>query len=320
MSLTDTPVKRRKRYERGGARNFQLAERDRDIIRAVFDHRFLNSDQIAVLMASPKKKIAERLTELFHAGYLDRPRAQHDYYVNGGAPLVYALGSRGAREIIAETDEEQAQLDWKRKNATATHRFIDHTIATSEFRITLAQALSRPTAGKGSDVQSATLVEGRALLAEMPPETQQVERPWTLRARVMLGQDQDDIGVAPDYAFALRMADGRRRPFVVEIDRGTMPVVRKDLRQTSILRKLLAYDAAWRAKTSERQWGFKTFRVLFVTATRERAANILAAVKAMNHGRGSDLFWAVAASDLTPENMLTPVWRDGRGGEQRLAT
>jgi hypothetical protein len=52
------------------------------------------------------------------------------------------------------------------------------------------------------------------------------------------------IGIEPDSAFSLGFpAAGRRAYFLVEIDRGTMPVERSDITQSSMLRKFLAYGA-----------------------------------------------------------------------------
>ena len=54
----------------------QLTERDRMIVRCVFQHRFLRSWQIAALVGGSKQAVLRRLQLLFHHGYLERPRAQ----------------------------------------------------------------------------------------------------------------------------------------------------------------------------------------------------------------------------------------------------
>ena len=68
-----------------------------------------------------------------------------------------------------------------------------------------------------------------------------------------------EVGVVPDLVFGLHFADGSRRYFMVEIDRGTMPVVRTNMMQTSFERKMRAYLAAHAAKQHERHFGWKTF-------------------------------------------------------------
>ena len=56
------------------------------------------------LIARPPKKLIERLAALYHNQYLDRPRAQLDYYATAGsAPIVYALGNLGAH-VLSEID------------------------------------------------------------------------------------------------------------------------------------------------------------------------------------------------------------------------
>ena len=65
--------------------------------------------------------------------------------------------------------------------------------------------------------------------------------------------------IVPDLVFGLALADGSRRYFMVEIDRGTMPIVRSDLMQTSFEQKMRAYLTAHAAKQHERQFGWKTF-------------------------------------------------------------
>ena len=63
-----------------------------------------------------------------------------------------------------------------------------------------------------------------------------------------------------------------------------MPVVRRGhdafgaRHKSSILRKLLAYADARTSKRPLGQWGWRTFRVLFLTETAARAQSILDAV------------------------------------------
>src|SRR5260370_440987 len=79
-----------------------------------------------------------------------------------------------------------------------------------------------------------------------------------------------DISVVPALVFGLELPNRSRHYFMVEIDRGTMPISRADFAQTSIEKKMRAYLAAHAAKKHERQFGWKTFRVLTVTTDRER--------------------------------------------------
>src|ERR1041384_1053077 len=84
-----------------------------------------------------------------------------------------------------------------------------------------------------------------------------------------------DAAIIPDIVFGLELADGSRRNFMVEIDRGTMPVRRSDPEQTSIERKMRVYLAAHAAKQHHREFGWTNFRVLFVTTNHDRIETML---------------------------------------------
>ena len=92
---------------------FRLTEDDTTIVRMLARHRFLRSTHIAVLIGRSIDRTNDRLRKLFHAGYVDRPRAQLDYYPSAGsAPMVYALADRGARLLIdhigdGDTDQDE---------------------------------------------------------------------------------------------------------------------------------------------------------------------------------------------------------------------
>ena len=59
---------------------FRLTDDDVEIVRQLARHRFLRSTHIAALVGRSLDRTNDRLSRLFHAGYIDRPRAQLDYY------------------------------------------------------------------------------------------------------------------------------------------------------------------------------------------------------------------------------------------------
>ena len=82
---------------------FQLTERDHQIIRLIHRYRFLRSFQIISLMGDSSQQILRRLQLLFHHGYLERPRAQIDYYHQGGSRhIVYGLGNKSSSLVQRE--------------------------------------------------------------------------------------------------------------------------------------------------------------------------------------------------------------------------
>src|SRR5579864_6076644 len=108
---------------------FQLTDDDIEIIRHLARHRFLRSTHIATLVNRSVDRTNDRLMRLFHAGYIDRPRAQLDYYwKSGSAPLIYALADRGVRLLTERDGVSFGNLEWSRKNREAGRPFIEHQI------------------------------------------------------------------------------------------------------------------------------------------------------------------------------------------------
>jgi hypothetical protein len=100
---------------------------------------------IAALVGRSLDRTNDRLSRLFHAGYVDRPRAQLDYYPTAGsAPMAYALADRGARLLIERDGIDFANVEWSRKNRQAGRPFIEHQLEVMDFYVSLQRAASRP--------------------------------------------------------------------------------------------------------------------------------------------------------------------------------
>jgi hypothetical protein len=300
-------LRRKRRFVREAPQPFQLTDRDGMLVRLVGQYRFLRSTHLSELCQAPHKKVCDRLTSLFHAGYLDRPRAQFEHYREGGgsAPMVYALGNHGAQLLNERHGSEVANVDWARKNDLAGRQFIDHTLAIADVRVALQRAIrERP---------GFQLLEPKQLLEMAPVETRARQRPWVWRSKVHYNDATFELGVNPDYAFAIQYPDGRFRAFLVECDRGTMPVDRANLTQTSLKRKFLAYAAAKRADLHQRHFGWKAFRVLMVTTNKQRADNALETIRECVHEDGRGLFLLADRQSLAAADVISYQWRDARG-------
>jgi DNA-binding Lrp family transcriptional regulator len=287
---------------------FRLTDDDVDIVRQLARHRFLRSTHVAALIGRSLDRTNDRLARLFHAGYLDRPRAQLDYYPSAGsAPMVYALADRGARLLIERDGVAFANVEWSRKNREAGRPFIEHQLEIMDFYVALqCSARNRP---------GLHVIHAEELAAGFADQTVNPHNPFGLRARLTHGGIVREIGVVPDLAFGLAFADGSRRCFMVEIDRGTMPVVRADLTQTSYERKMRGYLTAYAAKQHEKKFGWKAFRVLTVTTDATRKRTMLEALAKIRvpHSPGPTLFWFLPRPELFAFNPLAQPWQDGSG-------
>src|SRR3954452_12805241 len=134
---------RRPRFRRAATPPpFRLTEDDVEIVLVVARHRFLRSTHIAALVGRSLDRTNDRLLRLFHAGYIDRPRAQLDYYPSfGSAPMIYALGNRGVRLLREWDGADFRNEEWGRKNREAGRPFIEHQIEIVDFQVALQRAV-----------------------------------------------------------------------------------------------------------------------------------------------------------------------------------
>lgn len=291
---------------------FRLTDDDVEIIRQVARHRFLRSTHVAALVGRSLDRTNERLRRLFHAGYLDRPRAQLDYYPTAGSsPIAYALADRGARLLAVRDKDAPAQLEWSRKNREAGRPFIEHQLEIVDFRVALQTA-----ADARGNVE---ILHPDALAAAMPKASRETPDPFIMQTVVSHGGVLHRVGLVPDFAFGVRFADSSRRCFFVEIDRGTMPITRSNFSQTSFQRKMLAYLAVYASRLHERQFGWKAFRVLTVTTDEARMRSMIEVAQSLGHAGalGASLFWFTTRDRICAGDSLGAIWRDG--GERSMS-
>jgi hypothetical protein len=292
---------------------FRVTDGDVAIVRLVARHRFLRSTHIAALIGRSLDRTNDRLSRLFHAGYLDRPRAQLDYYpTSGSAPMAYALADRGAQLLTEFLGMEFGSGEWSKKNCEAGRPFIEHQLEISDFYIGLYSAVR-----SRRDVH---LIHADELVASFPVQPMNIRNPFALRATLSNDGTTHEVGIVPDLVFGLKFYDGSRRCFMVEIDRGTMPIVRSDARQTSVERKMHAYLAAYAERQHEQRFGWRTFRVLLVTTDEGRRKSMMDALRELNVAGtpGTSLFLFATRGELRTCDPLTFRWVEADGRTQSI--
>ena len=267
----------------------QLTSRDRELIHRVFEYRFLRSTQLVSLQTGSHQQILRRLQRLYHHGYLDRPRAQIDYYRRGSQPMVYGLGNKGIALLEREEGVPHRKLDWTARNRSITRYFIEHTLAVAEAMVAIEVSCQR----------------NRIELVH-PTDRHPVRWNVALHHAGITAT----IGVIPDRVFGLKSVDGIRW-FFLEVDRATMPVARNNLKQSSFHRKLLAYHETWRQNAVKAS--FPRFQVLTVTTTRQHVESLLSANRRITGGKGSGLFlFTERRSFVTAKDVLKVPLTNGR--------
>ncbi len=284
-----------------------MTVRDLEILRCVAAHRFLRSSQIAALVGGSARQVLRRLQLLYHHGYLDRPAAQIDYYHRGGGSqeMVYGLASCGAGRLRRDLDIPFSRMDWSGRNKRAGRLFLEHALMVSDIMVALELACR-----KRPDIRFLTADD-----IPLPAAVLKTREPFHWHVNV---STRHRVGVIPDAVFGLEYAElpeGRNRAwFFLEADRGTMPVMRQNLDQTSFFRKMLAYEATWTQSIHRTRLGLPRFRVLTVTISPERAANMAAACGALERGQGLFLFGDTSAL-LSGHALLEHPFQTARHGE-----
>ena len=285
------------------AGSFQFTKRDLDILRHIAEHRFIRSEWLVKLVGGSRQQVLRRLHLLYHHSYLDRPRVQLDYFHRGGSSsLIYGLASRGAGRLRRDLNMPFERMDWTTRNKGVGRLFLEHTVMVSDFMAGLALDCAQRT-----DVR---LFYTHELRHPAGRESQREPFRWTVD---LPGKRR--VGVVPDKVFALEVTheDGRieRTHYFLEADRGTMPIERRDLRQSCVLRKLKAYEGTFTSQIHRTKLGAERFRVLFVSLQSARANHIVEAVTQLNKGR--KLFVVLSAKDLS----ICGSWLDLVSGSPR---
>jgi hypothetical protein len=261
------------RLKRKTADPIQLTDRDADILRALHTYRFLTTDHLQTLTGTESRwGMNKRLRLLYDHKYIDRPKAQAAIFSHADKrPTVYALGNAGAKLLSERYGAAMPpSVYWTEKNRRVRERHIEHTLGISDFMVEI-ETLCKTA-------PELHLISQEDILAQSPAETRRAKYPFRWNTQVNHNGQRHDIMILPDYVFGLRTRDGRERFFFVEIDRGTMPVTRRDITQTSFVRKILSYADTFERGLALRRFGMAGFQVLTVTTSQARIQTIQDAI------------------------------------------
>lgn len=348
---------RRSQYRQAGREhipNFAITDREVAILRHLAEHRVLDSDHLTELLAPfSDQTTRRRLSLLYHAEFVWRPREHLKYRTSAGSPpMAYELHRRGVelllsperfgvpRELVASVPEHT--LRWVAKKRDVTTKFLEHSLLVADVMVALERACARR-----GDVR---LIRPSEILEEVVPEAHRaLDRPFYWRTGVVWNGRRETIGIVPDKVFGLEFVNDpppNRVWFFLEADKGTETVLPvQGLKRSSFLQKAAAYYATWQQKLHTDRFGFKNFRVLTVTTTpslmaprtkkeirssgkvdratekrmQSRVALLMEANRKVSEGRGSGIFlFTDLPSLLVADDILEMPWTSGVGKTARL--
>ena len=310
----ETLVRERRRFfERPEEpRALRITPRDIQLLRNIARLRLTSAAQLAALDGGSAQNVSRALLALFENGYVERPVAQvaSRLLYEGSRPTIYGLTRKGAALLRKHGEDVRRRLlDGIDKERGAGWRFIEHTVAIAEFWV----ALELATRGR-DDVR----VLERSEILEAAPKSK-IDRLVRLEASIRLGGALKKNAVVPDALFGLRFNDETESYFMLEVDRGEMPIERyKNMQRTYFAKKMLTYYEANRQQRHVHDLGIENFRVLTVTTDMARIEKMLEALNAITDGRGSNMFLFVDQVTLAAGNPIEMQWVSGKGASVRI--
>ena len=220
-----------------------------------------------------------------------------------GAHYVYTPGPRVGRFVPGARPKE---YDGNLPN-------LLHSLAVSDFLV-WAEVACRELAEDGLSYLSF-----EHILRAAPLKTQGERMPGVWPVDLRYGGARKISYVQPDGIFGFQLLNSKKY-YMLEVDNGTMPVVRRTPQQTSLLRKLLAYAETYRADIHKSRFGMGNMRVLFVVPSADRRETLRRAFRERVPGVSPQIFLAIDQAGLTEAkgNVLLARWQDMDGKERLL--
>jgi hypothetical protein len=252
---------RRSRTRRASTgKRIELSRRDLEIFRALTLYRYLSSTYLHAFAGGlSEKRFKERLGDLFHEGYIDRPKVQWEQVNSRYRPAIYE-GKAATSEAIRQAGLEAGVRTYLSKGA---HRQFPHSLLICELLASIELATMR--------IANTRFIGWSEILARSPQDTRTSPTPF--RIPVSPGRY-----LVPDALFGLEYTSGAEKAFrffALEADRGTMPISRSNERQTSYLGKLAAYRSIIESRAFKTHLGIPNLLVLTVTTGPKRLAEML---------------------------------------------
>jgi hypothetical protein len=262
--------------KRNSSKPIAITDRDKVVLAKIADYRILTTEQIFRLCFPSMNRARKRLLQLWQHGYLKRI-VRPIRLGEGSSMYLYSLSKRALRLISCDSVVGN-------KNNRASSLFTSHTLDINNFGISLELA-----ARNSSDISLVSWNQSKELL---------------MKASIKEKGTVKQIPIIPDASFALKQSD-RVFHYFLEIDRGTT-----DLKRIAL--KCRGYLSIWNDKIAHAKFGIRSFRLLYVTESDKRLANMIEQLqKLKSHYHRLDLILLTTAkrySMATPSSLFEPIW------------
>jgi hypothetical protein len=278
-----------------------LQPRDLALLEDLRQHRLLTTSQLETLRGSdpdPALRFVSRLTLtrrlklLFHGQYVRRLARPS---TGGMQEPTYLLDREGARAL----SRLHGEIAFRASSQLPKLAALEHALAINQFRVSLvascARTASTPSEARLLQWHSGESAKFTVSLAGSDPKSRLMER---------------KVALIPDGFFVLKTPTMRLFYFL-EVDLGSEA-------SRVLVEKCRAYYAFWHSGGFGEKHALEGkvgFRVLFVAPTEKRAATILKAFDKLDVGKA--MFWVALQGQITPLELLGPLWRNALHPDRR---
>jgi Replication-relaxation len=248
-------------------------------------------------LRSASRNVRTTLRTLWEHGLLERPAAQYgDLLVHGMSPMVYRVTGKGL-ELLSDPAHKAltpAHVGWTGKPKLYGKKQWRHTLEISRVMTAIEvscrahglQFVSEQQILDAAPESTRAVMQKKGAHEALRYVTDIPERLWLSGSKLVDdGGGKVSRSVVPDGLFGIAQPDGDIDFYFLELDRGTLPLIRSEMRRyggrevytpnlahkKSIAGKLLTYWRGWNKGVPQHvsQLGKHTqnLRVLFVTTT-----------------------------------------------------
>jgi hypothetical protein len=259
-----------------GSAELVLPTGDVEIFRLVYQHRLLRIDHLNALTGRSARRLHRRLFRLRDKGYLTSIRLPQQKH-------IYALGLKAVPLLVEHGIAEPALLAERLRTHELKELFLKHELMIVDVHVALACAtrggkLKLHGWREGKDLFDSVTVFDHAGAVKLP--------------------------IRPDAFFALQESepDTRQIHYFLEADRSTMS-------QARLTDKLRAYWHYLEQGLHVNKHGIKSFRVVTVTVTEARAANLCTLAAGFLPERARKYFLFTSLDRFSGENKTAVLGR-----------
>jgi hypothetical protein len=279
-------------------KRIELSPRDIEIFKLLLRYRYLRSTYIhAFVGGASETRFKERLGDLFHEGYLDRPSQQWEFANARHMPVVHECGRAAVRALRASGLVLEAANTLL---ADSPHRQFLHSLM-------ICEALASMDLGVRAN-PALRLIGWQEILGRAPEATRASPAPYRIPA-------PSGGYLVPDGLFGIEYRSGGTKTyrfFALEADRGTMPVARTGANQSSYLGKLAVYRQILEQRVFKSHLGLPNLLVLTLTTGEARVIEMLRRLDELAGSKAAFLFKATADGTLRgpmPQLLIDPWQR-----------